>query len=114
MPTQSIVVGILSDDDQAHKIVDDLRSAGFSTRDIGAASENGELVVQDNSLARADVAGHGLVDVLVGMGVPEQGARVCQRDFAARRTVLTVQTRDRANEVVKILQRNRAERVRRW
>ena len=115
MPAQqAVVVGILLDQGQAHKTVDDLRSAGFSGSEIGTACDDGEMVVQENALARADVAGNGLLEALVGMGVPELDARACERDFAARRTVVTVQTSDRASEAVRILRRNHAATIRRW
>jgi hypothetical protein len=110
----SVVIGVLADDDRRRKTVGALREAGFSGRDIGTASDTGELVVQDNALARADVADHGLFDVLVSMGAPEQEARRFAREFAAQRSIVLVQTTDRPNEATAILRHHAATSVRRW
>jgi hypothetical protein len=110
----SVVIGVLADDNHRRKTVGALRDAGFSGREIGAASDTGELVVQEDALARADVADHGLFDVLVGMGAPEREARRFTREFEAQRTIVTVQTTDRPNEAAAILRHHAATSVRRW
>jgi len=71
-------------------------------------------LVQADTLARADVADYGLTNALVGMGVAEHDARSYEREFAACRTVVTVQTVDRLSEAAQILRRNRARAVHRW
>jgi hypothetical protein len=111
--TRSVVVGTL-DDERAHKTIADLRNAGFDNQQIGLAMESGELIVQDAALARADVAGHGLVNVLVEMGVPEGDAGRYAQAFAASRAIVTVQTQDRSTEAATILRSNRAESVQHW
>jgi hypothetical protein len=110
----SVVIGVLADDNHRRKTVGALRDAGFSGREIGAASDTGELVVQEDALARADVADHGLFDVLVGMGAPEREARRFTREFEAQRTIVTVQTTDRPNEAAAILRHHAATSVRHW
>jgi hypothetical protein len=112
--TGSLVVGILAGDEQRQRTVGALRAAGFSGREIGSASDSGEVVVQDDALARADVAGRGLLAVLVGMGAPEQAAERLVREYAARRTVVTVQTSERVEEAAAILRQQAASLVRRW
>jgi hypothetical protein len=111
--TVSFVIALLGGDDQRHDTVNALFQAGFSGREIGAASETAELVVQDNALARADVAGHGLFDVLVAMGAPEQQARRFAREFAAHHTIVTVQT-ERPKEAAAILRQHAATSMGRW
>jgi hypothetical protein len=110
----SMVIGVVSGDDRRRKTVGALRAAGFSGREIGAASDTGELVIQDDALARADVAGRGLFAVLVGMGAPEPAAERCAREFAAGRSVVTVQTHDRVAEAEKILRQQSASLVASW
>src|SRR5215211_7522662 len=104
----SVVVGTLADDRQAHETLGQLRDAGFGTDQTGLALKTDDLIVQTDALARADVADRGLVDALVGMGVPRPDATNYERQFAARRAVVTVQAPDRLTEAAQILRRNRA------
>jgi hypothetical protein len=110
----SVVVGVVAGDDQRRRAVGALRAAGFSGREIGAANDTGDVIVQDDALARADVAGRGLYAVLVGMGAPEPAAHQLAREFANRRTVVTVQTSERLDEAAAILRQQAASLVRRW
>ena len=110
----SVVIGVIADDDRRRETVGALRAAGFSGREIGAASETGELVMQDDELARADVAGRGLFAVLLGMGAPEPAAQRCAREFAAGHSVVTVHTNDRLDEAATILRQQSASLVTRW
>jgi hypothetical protein len=103
-----MVIALLDGEDQRHDTVNALFQAGFSGREIGAASETAELVVQDNALARADVAGHGLFNALVAMGAPEPQARRFAREFAAHRTTVTVHATDRPDEAAAILRHHAA------
>jgi hypothetical protein len=109
-----VVIGTLGDDRQAHKALSELRNAGFGSDQTGLAVDVGDLIVQADTLARADVADYGLTNALVGMGVAEHDARSYEREFAACRTVVTVQTVDRLSEAAQILRRNRARAVHRW
>jgi hypothetical protein len=110
----SVVVGTLADDRQAHKTLGDLHHAGFETAQTGLAVKTEDLIVQTDALARADVADRGLVAALVSMGVPRKDATNYEREFAASRAVVTVQTVDRLTEAAQILRRNRAHEVHRW
>jgi hypothetical protein len=113
-PRGSIVVGTLADDRQAHKTLGELHRAGFGTDQTGLALKTDDLIVQTDTLARADVADRGLVHALVAMGVPDQEARTYEREFAARRAVVTVQDGKRLAAAAQILRRNRAQEVHRW
>jgi hypothetical protein len=109
-----VVVGTLADDRQAHATLGELHKAGFRRDQTGLAIDTGDLIVQANALARADVADNGITRALVGMGVPRHDARTYEREFAACRAVVTVQTLDRPTEAAQILRRNRAHAVHRW
>ena len=58
-------------------------------------------------------AGGGILGALIGMSVPEEEARVYEREFHLGRTLVAVQAGDRHDEAVAILQRARegAERA---
>jgi hypothetical protein len=74
---------------------------------IGPAIAGGTLgVILSNAAAGAGIAG--LVGALVGAGVPEHEARYYHDEFAAGRTIVTVNTMDNSNEADEILRRNHA------
>ncbi|APW63367.1 general stress protein [Paludisphaera borealis] len=74
---------------------------------IGPAIAGGTLgVILSNAAAGAGIAG--LIGALVGAGVPEHEARYYHDEFAAGRTIVTVNTMDKSNEAKEILRRNRA------
>jgi hypothetical protein len=110
----SVVVGTFTDDRQALKTLDELREVGFGHNQTGFAFDAGELVIQADELARADVADFGLVGALMGMGVPQEDARSYEREFVACRAVVTVQSQDRLAEAARVLRRNHANAVHRW
>jgi len=74
---------------------------------IGPAIAGGTLgVILSNAAAGAGIAG--LVGALVGAGVPEHEARYYQDEFAAGRTIVTVNAMDKSKEAEEILRRNHA------
>jgi len=74
---------------------------------IGPAIAAGTLgVILSNAAAGAGIAG--LVGALVGAGVPEHEAQYYHNEFAAGRTILTVNTTDLSREAGEILRRNGA------
>jgi hypothetical protein len=75
---------------QGRQAFEELRRQGFSLCELGLVESDGDLVDQVSTLATADVAGRGLSDVLVGMGVPRAPANQYARHLDARRTIVTV------------------------
>jgi len=74
---------------------------------VGPAIAAGTLgVILSNAAAGAGIAG--LIGALVGAGVPEHEARYYHNEFAAGRTILTVNTNDLSREAGDILRRNGA------
>jgi len=74
---------------------------------IGPAIAGGTLgVILSNAAAGAGIAG--LVGALVGAGVPEHEAQYYHNEFAAGRTIVTVNTTDLSREAGEILRRNGA------
>jgi len=74
---------------------------------IGPAIAGGTLgVILSNAAAGAGIAG--LVGALVGAGVPEHEAQYYHNEFAAGRTILTVNTTDLSREAAEVLRRNGA------
>jgi len=74
---------------------------------IGPAIAGGTLgVILSNAAAGAGIAG--LVGALVGAGVPEHEARYYHDEFAAGRTIVTINTMDKSREADEILRRNGA------
>jgi hypothetical protein len=74
---------------------------------IGPAIAGGTLgVILSNAAAGAGIAG--LIGALVGAGVPENEARYYEDEFAAGRTIVTVDTMDKSAEATEILRRNGA------
>ncbi|MDR3619217.1 MAG: hypothetical protein P4L85_07695 [Paludisphaera borealis] len=74
---------------------------------IGPAIAGGTLgVILSNAAAGAGIAG--LIGALVGAGVPEHEAHYYHDEFAAGRTIVTVNTTDKSNEADQILRRNHA------
>jgi hypothetical protein len=74
---------------------------------IGPAIAGGTLgVILSNAAAGAGIAG--LIGALVGAGVPENEARYYEDEFAAGRTIVTVDTGDKSAEAAEILRRNGA------
>lgn len=74
---------------------------------VGPAIAAGTLgVILSNAAAGAGIAG--LVGALVGAGVPEHEARYYHNEFAAGRTILTVNTVDLSREAGEILRRHGA------
>lgn len=74
---------------------------------VGPAIAAGTLgVILSNAAAGAGIAG--LIGALVGAGVPEHEARYYHNEFAAGRTILTVNTSDLSREAGDILRRNGA------
>jgi len=74
---------------------------------IGPAIAGGTLgVILSNAAAGAGIAG--LVGALVGAGVPEHEAHYYQDEFAAGRTIVTINTMDKSREADEILRRNGA------
>jgi len=74
---------------------------------IGPAIAGGTLgVILSNAAAGAGIAG--LIGSLVGAGVPEHEARYYEDEFAAGRTIVTVDTMDKSIEAAEILRRNGA------
>jgi hypothetical protein len=55
--------------------------------------------------AAAGAAAGGVLGALLGMGVPEEEARYYDAEFRSGRTIVTVQTDDRREEAIAILQR---------
>jgi hypothetical protein len=58
--------------------------------------------------AAVGAAAGGVVGALAGLGVPEEDARRCEREFLAGRTVVVVQALARGAEALEILRRCRA------
>ena len=74
---------------------------------VGPAIAGGTLgVILSNAAAGAGIAG--LIGALVGAGVPEHEARYYHNEFAAGRTILTVNTIELSREAGDILRRNGA------
>jgi hypothetical protein len=106
------VVGIFKRRDQAERAVAALQQVGVAGDQVGLAVCSGEVTVQRNALAMANVVDRGLFAVLRGMGIKEEAARGYERHFEAWRTVVTVAAGDRAREVAAILRRHGAAKGR--
>jgi hypothetical protein len=106
------VVGVFERNDKAEQAVIALRDAGLTRRQVGLAVCSGEVTVQRDALATANVVDRGLFAVLRGMGIGEEDARNYERRFEAWWTVVTVTAGDRAKEVAAILRRHGADRGR--
>jgi hypothetical protein len=104
------VVGVFERNDQAEQAVVALRDAGLAGQQVGLAVCSGEVTIQRDALATANVVDRGLFAVLRGMGISEEDARGYERRFEAWWTVVTVAAGDRAKEVVTILRRHGADR----
>src|SRR5437870_13791718 len=67
---------------QGRGAFDELQRQGFALDELGLVDSDGELVDQVSTLAIADVAGRGLSDVLMSMGVPRAPANQYARHLA--------------------------------
>jgi hypothetical protein len=106
------VVGVFKRHEKAEQAVIALRNAGLARDQVGLAVCSGEVTVQRDALASANVVDRGLFAVLRGMGVAEADARNYERHFQAWWTVVTVTAGERAKEVAAILSRHGAHRGR--
>src|SRR5829696_9437168 len=107
--TTDTVVGLFHDNTQAERAIRDLKTAGFSDRQIGVLmgllAGVGALVIPGigpivaggalaSTLAGAGIgaAAGGLVGALIGMGIPEEEARYYERGFREGGILVTVDT----------------------
>ncbi len=86
-----LVVSVFKDNAQAQKAITDLEHAGFSANQIRYSVKRG---------------GGGIADDLRRMGLPEREANFYNNEFEQGRTVVTVDTGDRQQEVYTILMRD--------
>ena len=84
------MVGVFDHPTQARGALELLQREGFSLHELGLVTSNGELVDQVAMLAAADVADHGLSDVLVSMGLSRTSADEYAQHLDASRTIVTV------------------------
>ena len=89
----SLVAGVFSQDAAAQQAMTDLQNAGFSNDQIRYSVHKG---------------GNGILDSLLGLGVPQNEADFFNREFLAGRTIVTVNSSDRQQEAYDILNRNGA------
>lgn len=90
MTDRSIVAGVFTDESQAQQAMADLQNAGFSDDQIRYSVHKG---------------GSGILDSLMGLGLGQDEANFYNNEFMNGRTVVTVKTNDRQQEVYQILQR---------
>ncbi len=88
---RSIVAGVFTDEAQAQKAMSDLENSGFTEDQIRYSVHKG---------------GSGITDSLMGLGLPKQEADFYNGEFMQGRTIVTVKTNDRQQEVASILSRN--------
>lgn len=89
----SIVAGVFSQEGPAQQAMADLQNAGFSNDQIRYSVHKG---------------GSGILDSLLGLGLPQNEADFYNSEFMAGRTVVTVNASDRQQEAYDILKRNGA------
>lgn len=82
-------------------------AAGLLLPFIGPAIAGGALIAALGGAALGAVAG-GFLGTFVSMGVPEEQAHQYEQEFKAGRTIVTVKTEDRQQEVLNILSQNGA------
>ncbi|GAC1379333.1 MAG: YsnF/AvaK domain-containing protein [Ktedonobacteraceae bacterium] len=90
MSDRSIIAGVFTDESQAQQAMADLQNAGFSDDQIRYSVHKG---------------GSGILDSLMGLGLGQDEANFYNNEFMNGRTVVTVKTNDRQQEVYQILQR---------
>ena len=89
----SLVAGVFPEDAAAQQAMADLQNAGFSNDQIRYSVHKG---------------GNGILDSLLGLGLPQNEADFYNREFLAGRTIVTVNSNDRQQEAYDILMRNGA------
>lgn len=98
---RATIVGIFTDDAQAERAIEGLRQAGFSDDQITysghGASSGGFLAGLKSFFTGNDYSTGGAYNDLVGMGMPEEDARVYAREYDAGRSIVAV-TGGRAQE----------------
>ena len=90
---RSIIAGVFQQETQAQQAMADLQNAGFSNDQIRYSVHKG---------------GSGILDSLTDLGFSPNEANFYNGEFEAGRTVVTVKTDDRQQEVYDILRRNSA------
>lgn len=99
--SQSTVVALFQNEDQAQQAVDALMNAGFSRDQIsfaGHGTPQGMLAGLKSLFTGEAMSTGGVYNDLVGWGMPEQDARYYQQEFDAGRSVVAVSGTDRLQE----------------
>ncbi|HEY6540555.1 MAG TPA: YsnF/AvaK domain-containing protein [Ktedonobacteraceae bacterium] len=103
---RATIVGIFTDDTQAQQAIEALRQAGFSDDQITysghGTSSGGFLAGLKSFFTGDDYPTGGAYNDLVGMGMPEEDARLYAREYDAGRSIVAV-TGSRAQEASAIM-----------
>src|SRR5579863_6319899 len=98
---RATIVGIFTDDSQAQQAIQALEQAGFSNDQITysghGTSSGGFLAGLKSFFTGDDYSTGGAYNDLVGMGMPEDDARLYAREYDAGRSIVAV-TGGRAQE----------------
>ena len=112
MVNRTTAIALFDDRIQAQRAIAQLKSAGFTEKEIGLTSRDEETDhgVGDGSKeahvkkgAIAGVATGAGVGALIGLGIPEEEASYYEREFKAGRTLVTVNAGSRVPEAQAIL-----------